>query len=439
VKDTEKTKRQLIQELSDLRRQIAELKALEAAHKVTEESLVESERMLSTLIGNLPGVVYRSRNDKDWTMEYISDGCFEMTGYKPYNLIGNRVVAWNQLIHVEDRGPTWEQVQAALAKNLPYRVVFRLFNKAGEEKWIWDQGVGVHSTDGRIDLVEGFIIDITDKKRLEIELEKSKNLALLGEFSSVVAHQIRNPLGSILLATKSMQKVLKLDVKLNNSKKQPDSEFTLLDVDRSSLEKNIWDLSEGIDHLNQVVTELLDYTKTLTPRLSNQKIDIILRETFHELDEKIKQNGIHVEEFYTDDLPSVSVDAVLIGQVFRNVIHNSIESMPEGGRLTAVAGLSSQKSNYVSILVSDIGTGIANANVDKIFRPFFTLKDMGVGLGLSLAHRIVEAHGGQITVCENPSPRLINNLDAKIDCALSGLHRGTTIQILLPKRASKIE
>ncbi len=388
---------------------------------------------LSTLIGNLPGVVYRCLNEEDWTMEFISDGCFELTGFKPSDLIGNRVVAFNRLIHSDDRPLVWGQIQAALSKKQPYRVVYRILNAVGEEKWIWDQGVGIPSTEGKIDVLEGFLTDITGKKKLEAELEKAKDLALLGEFSSAVAHQIRNPLGDILLVTRLLQKVLMLDAKTHKNEKQSDKKFTLLEVDRKALEKNFWDLSEGINNLNQVVTQLLDYTKTLTPSLSIQKIDVILRETFHAFDDVIKQNGIQIKELFTADLPPVSVDAVLMGQVFQNVIHNSIQAMPEGGCLSLTSGISNQKKDHVSILISDTGKGIASSEIDKIFRPFYTMKDSGIGLGLSLAHRIVEAHGGKITVYQNPPPYLINNLDDKTLWDPSTLQKGTTIHILLPE------
>ena len=438
MKDTEKTRGQLIKELSELRHQLAELKPLEIAHKQTEESLIESERKLSTLIGNLPGVVYRCLNEEDWTMEFLSDGCFELTGYKPSDLIGNRVVAFNRLIHSDDRPLVWRQIQAAFAKKQPYRVEYRILNAAAEEKWIWDQGIGISSIEGKIEALEGFLTDITDKKRLEAELEKAKDLALLGEFSSAVAHQIRNPLSDILLVTRLLQKVLMSETKTHKNEKQSDKGFTLLDVDRKALEKNFWDLSEGINNLNQVVTELLDYTKTLTPSLSIQNIDVILKETFHAFDDIIKQNGIQIKELFTADLPPVSVDAVLMGQVFQNVIHNSIQAMPEGGCLSLASGVSNKKKDHASILISDTGKGIASSEIDKIFRPFYTMKNEGIGLGLSLAHRIVEAHGGRIAVYQNPPPYLINNLDDKALWNPSSLQKGTTIHILLPKTHKKL-
>jgi len=432
MKDQRKTKNQLINELVQLRHLLKELKPLELEHKRTEESLLESERKLSTLIGNLPGVVYRCLNDNNWTMEFISDGCIELTGFEPSDLIGNRTVAFNELIHSDDQPLVWGQIAKELAQNRPYRVVYRIRDVTGEEKWVWDQGVGVSSKGGHLKVLEGFLIDITEKKRLEAELEKAKDLALLGEFSSAVAHQIRNPLGDILLGTKLLQKVLLLDAETHKSEKLSNSEFTPFKVDKDSLERIFWDLSEGINNLNQVVTELLDYTKTLTLSPSTQRIDVILKETLHVFSDIIVQNSIQIKEHFAGDLPPLSVDAVLMGQVFRNIMHNGIQAMPVGGCLSLIAGVSNQKEGYLSILISDSGVGIQPSEIDKIFRPFYTTKDSGTGLGLSLAHRIIETHRGNISVHRNPPPHLINNSNDQIFRDPATLSKGTTIHILLP-------
>lgn len=432
MQDQKKTKNQLIAELGELRHRLEELKPLKMEHKRFEESLLESERKLSTLIGNLPGVVYRCLNDNNWSMEYISDGCIELTGFEPSDMIGNRTVAFNDLVHPKDQQPVWDQIQKALAEKQPYRIVYRIRNATGEEKWIWDQGVGIPSAGGNIKVLEGFLIDITEKKRLEAELEKAKDLALLGEFSSAVAHQIRNPLGDILLGTKLLQKVLMLDAETRKTETLSNSKLTLFEMDKDSLERIFWDLSEGISNLNQVVTELLDYTKTLTPSLSTQRIDVILIETLHVFHDIIVQNGIQVVEKFAGDLSPVSVDAVLMGQVFRNIIHNGIQAMPEGGCLALIAGVSNQKIGYLSILISDTGVGIQPSEIDKIFHPFYTTKDSGTGLGLSLAHRIIEAHRGKISVYRNPPPYLINNSYDQTFWDPAVLSKGATIHILLP-------
>ncbi|MEX1351887.1 MAG: ATP-binding protein [Desulfobacterales bacterium] len=285
---------------------------------------------------------------------------------------------------------------------------------------------------GQIIGVEGVGEDITEKKSLESELEKAKNLALLGEFSSAVAHQIRNPLGNILMGSKLLQKELGIDwqsPQKNDPEKQPHSGPN---TDRSGLRGIFADFTEGIQNLNQVVTELLEYTKTLKLSPSSQNIEIILRETLSRFEGLLQQNGIEVEEQFDRGLPTLSVDAILLGQVFQNIIHNAIQAMPKGGHLFLFSGFYLQKPGYAFISINDSGPGIPQSDVEKIFRPFFTTKDQGTGLGLSLAHRIVEAHKGMMWVCHHPCPHFAIKPVELILGSRKPSYKGATIHILLP-------
>jgi len=138
------------------------------------EAVRESERRLSTLMGNLPGLAYRCRNDRDWTMEFISQGCRSLTGHEPVELIGNRVRSYNDLIHPDDRQAVWDQVQQALAERRPFRLIYRIRTAAGEEKWVWEQGLGVFSDSGELRALEGFITDITERRQAEEILRRAR-------------------------------------------------------------------------------------------------------------------------------------------------------------------------------------------------------------------------------------------------------------------------
>src|SRR6185369_16882165 len=128
---------------------------------------------------NLPGMAYRCRNDKDWTMEFVSEGCIELTGYKQAGLVQNRTISYAQLIHPDDRESTWNDVQAALREERPFKLVYRISTAAGVEKWVWEQGRGIFGPDGELLAVEGFITDITERKRLEAEFEHFTSFPLI--------------------------------------------------------------------------------------------------------------------------------------------------------------------------------------------------------------------------------------------------------------------
>jgi PAS domain-containing protein len=110
--------------------------------KEAGQALQESQRKLSTLISNLPGMAYRCRNDSDWTMEFVSEGSLDLTGYRPEDLIESRRISYGALIHPEDRDSVWNQVQSALNKGHPFQMTYRIVTSE-REKWVWEQGQGV--------------------------------------------------------------------------------------------------------------------------------------------------------------------------------------------------------------------------------------------------------------------------------------------------------
>ncbi|MGQ0658262.1 MAG: PAS domain-containing protein [Chromatiales bacterium] len=124
-----------------------------------------SHRTLETLIGNLPGMVYRCRNNPDWTMEFVSQGALELTGYTPEDLINNRLIAFADLEHPEDRQQVWDDVQAALRDNRPFELVYRILTAKGIEKSVLERGQGIFSTSGELLGLEGFITDVTAERR----------------------------------------------------------------------------------------------------------------------------------------------------------------------------------------------------------------------------------------------------------------------------------
>jgi len=129
------------------------------------EALREQERRVATLLSNLPGMAYRCHNDSDWTMEYVSEGCLLLTGYACSDLIGNSTVAYGDLVHPEDADEVWRAVQAALAQRARFELEYRLCCADGTQKWVWERGQGVFDEAGALIALEGFVTDISERKR----------------------------------------------------------------------------------------------------------------------------------------------------------------------------------------------------------------------------------------------------------------------------------
>ncbi len=141
--------------------------------KRAEEALRESQRTLLTLMSNLPGMAYRCLTDRDWTMLFVSQGCTDLTGYAPADLLHNAVITYADLIHPDDREMVWQSVQTGIDVASSFQMMYRILTRDRREKWVWEQGREVTLADGTLAL-EGFIADITDRKQVEFALEQSE-------------------------------------------------------------------------------------------------------------------------------------------------------------------------------------------------------------------------------------------------------------------------
>jgi|GEM_PF-604663 len=142
--------------------------------RLAQDQLEESRRKLETLMGNLPGMVYRCRNDKDWTMEITNQGCLELTGYLPEQIVNNAEISFYQLINQMDREMVWDNIQSSVKSKNPYQLIYRITARDGTEKWVWEQGQGVYDENGELQALEGFITDISDRKKAEDALNSSE-------------------------------------------------------------------------------------------------------------------------------------------------------------------------------------------------------------------------------------------------------------------------
>ena len=173
------------------------LTAAVQADEMRSRQLHDSKGRFKTLLDNLPGLAYRCKNDADWTMEFLSDGCVDVTGYAPSDLLFNNVLSYADLIHPEDVQFVSADVQAALAKRGPFEIEYRILHKDGTVRWVWERGRGVFRPDGELDCLDGLIVDVTERKQaLELLARQMSQLesTMFGTVKAIAAiTELRDP------------------------------------------------------------------------------------------------------------------------------------------------------------------------------------------------------------------------------------------------------
>jgi two-component system nitrogen regulation sensor histidine kinase GlnL len=234
--------------------------------------------------------------------------------------------------------------------------------------------------------------DISRLRQLESEVRRGETLAAAGQMAVGLAHEIRNPLSAIRGAVQLMQRELGDEARWG--------EYTAV-------------LLKEVTRVNSIIEMLLDLGRPVTLRTVPLNVHQLLERVALLLEEEATSLGVQFVRRYDPSLPPIMADEDRIVQVFHNLVRNAIEAMPGGGRLTLVTRLSmnplfakvdlgqGQKS-LAEIQIADEGQGMPEATRDKVFTPFFTTKDRGLGLGLALCHRIVEEHKGAIQVTSEP-------------------------------------
>lgn len=308
-------------------------------------------------------------------------------------------------------GASQEHVIGTHVRNLFHGVDVSDWRTFPHTKYLPDGGTKIHIKDKIMEIfvspmqteqndVIGTVYilrDITRVEKLEEMAKRTEKLAAMGEMAANIAHEIRNPLGSIELFTSLLMKDLKND------------------------RHHGWlsHIITSVKNMDNKISNLLLFTTQKNPVLRAINLHRIMNEVIQFSDPIIKQEGITLSVKYTDGEPCISGDEEMLKQVFLNILLNSIQAMTDGGALdieTIVSHKSTDSSagyGNVEIRISDTGVGISKEDLKRIFDPFFSTREKGSGLGLAIVHNIIHIHGGSIDV-ENREKR------------------GTTFSIILP-------
>ncbi|MGB9676396.1 MAG: PAS domain S-box protein [Candidatus Bathyarchaeales archaeon] len=373
-----------------------------------EERLRESEERLKRLIEYAPDAIYI--NDLQGRFIDGNKQAEALIGYRKEELVGKTFFEVG--IFPSEYLP---KIKEAVAKNMrgekygPEEI--ELIRKDGERIFVEISAFPVSSS-GKIEVI-GIVRDITERKQMQKKLEeyaqhleelveqrtkalkeaqekliKAERLAAIGQVAAMVGHDLRNPLTGINSAVYYLK-----------------NKLTACAADKKVMDM-LKLIEESVEHANRIIADLLEYSREIKLEFTETTPKALAEEalTIVQIPEKIKVEAL------TQDSPKINVDVEKMKRVFVNIIKNAVDAMPNGGKLTIA---SREANGNVETSFTDTGNGMTKEVMDKIWTPFFTTKSRGMGLGLPICKRIVEAHGGKISV-------------------KSAVNKGTTFTVTIP-------
>jgi len=350
--------------------------------------LKESEEKYRTLFEHSGTAV--TLIDKDEKFSMVNKGFEALSGY-PKTLVEGKMT-FSSFLECDDRKKIKEYCDTKMntgEANIPVNYECTFVDRFNNRKSV---NLTMSSVPGSRSILVS-LTDVTKLKELQKKLIHSQQLAVIGELSASIAHEIRNP----LVAINTSVGILKNGLNLNGQDQE------LMGI-----------ICEESMRLKKITDDFLQFARPNKPKLKKANINALLQEILLFLRHKIG-NNIHQNLNLAKILPNVSVDPNQLRQVVINIVINAVEAMPAGGSLSISTSLlqTSVANQHIEIVFKDSGCGIDEPDLKKIFQPFYSTKEKGAGMGLSICERIIQNHGGEIKV-------------------VSRLGEGTQFSIILP-------
>jgi len=359
--------------------------------KLMEDSLRESEKKFRELADLLPQIVFEI--DERGILTFFNRIGLSLTGYTEEDL--RKGFDAFQVFPPEDAKKATEVMRRIMRGERIGPNEYTLLRKDGTPMPIMIYSSAI-IRDGKPVGLRGTIVDMTERNLMEEELRryrehledlvelrtnelkqlnerllKAERLAAIGEMATMLAHDIRNPLQSITATAYNLRK--------------------RLDPSDTQTSKMLAIIKDSVNYSNKIIADLLGFSKEMKIDLSEVALHSIITDTLEHVTIPTSIRTVNLAE---SELV-LMIDREKVQRALSNLVENAVEAMPNGGELT----ISSRKTNDdIEIVILDTGTGMTDETMQKLFTPPFTTKPKGVGLGLAISKRIVEAHGGSITV-----------------------------------------
>lgn len=397
-----------------------------------EQALRGSEERYRRLLDSVTDYVYSvALRDGQAVSTSHGPGCLAVTGYTPEEFQKDPWL-WHRLIHPEDREPVLQRLGRVTSEGRTFEIEHRIIRKDGAVRWVRNRHVPRYAGDGALESYDGLISDITERKlaadelvaanaRLtrvladltrshedlkatQSQLMQAEKLHSIGQLAAGVAHEVKNPLQVMLVGLQVL------------------AEGPLTEADDQTKAVLI-EMNEAVTRANVVIRDLLDFASPRELGMQLRPIHAIIEQSLRFVAYEFSRSRVRVVTELAEPAPHCLLDPTKIEQVFVNLFTNAAHAMPEGGTLsirTSLQLLDGGETPHaigerggprlwagdhaVVIEIADTGVGICQENLGKVFDPFFTTKSTGkgTGLGLSVTRKIVELHGGHISIANNP-------------------------------------
>jgi PAS domain S-box-containing protein len=337
------------------------------------------------LADNAPVIIWRSGTDKlcDW----FNKPWLDFTGRTLQQELG---YGWTEGVHADDLERCVSTYVSAFDRRENFCMEYRLRRHDGVYRWIIDNGQPFFSRAGEFRGYFGSGIDIDDRKRAEAEMEliaRLMRVSVLGELSGAIAHEINQPLTAILSNADEAQEML--------AGGSPHL---------GEVEKILRDIGQEATRAGEVIRRLRRLMTRGERRSDPIDVNALVRSTLAMLRSELLDRRIRVEVAQADRLPVTIGDPVQLQQVLVNLMMNAMEAMnamPHARRRIEVASRPTA-TNLIEVEIADHGPGIAPDARGRLFQPFFTTKEHGLGLGLTISSQIVSSHGGKLNISNIP-------------------------------------
>lgn len=351
-----------------------------AERRRAERLLLERERTLSTLMGNLPGMAFRRHFAAPWPFEFASEGCLALTGFTPEALYAGGEASWASIMHAEDVERVERESASALADARQLTITYRITTRSGQRKWLWERSVAHQDKIRGLCFIEGFVTDISQQKVAEEAAQRSAEFEK--QLIGIVSHDLRNPLNTITLGASLLLRREELDGKSTQLVRR---------------------IAGSAERATRMIRDLLDFTQARLGSgipIEPKAIDLHAQATQAVEELQHIHPGRIVETVQQGDTVG-EWDPDRIHQVIMNLTGNALAySPPESVVTVRTRG----RSGEVLLEVHNLGDCIPPERLPQVFAPLSRGVRAGdpqsrsIGLGLFIVESIVRAHAGKVSV-----------------------------------------